>query len=192
MKRNSLAIWGIILMAVLCMAAILLSACAATKTNLNTKPNLNDYTLADLIIGSIEINATPEKVFNYVADYRNQVNYIPGFKSVEHVRGQGSGLIFNWTMESNGKLRAGQTVYLDYVPNQKLVLIGGGNGGGDWGHWTLLFFLNQSGGTTLVVVIQHSWEVPEEYRLARSSVSVQLHEFQQTMLKNIKAAVEKI
>ena len=172
-------------LAVMALGLGLLGSCAATKTNSAVE------TLADSIIDSIEIKATPAKVFNYLADPMSLMAYYPNMKSVTNVQGQGLGATYNWTLDRQGKIIIGQAVCADYVPNQKLVFFTSLPNATVLESWTFLIAPTPNGGTRLTAVMQSVAENPAMTPSDRQAVAKAFRHEVQTVLNNIKTEVEK-
>jgi len=171
-------------LAVMALGLGLLGSCAATKTNSAVE------TLADSIIDSIEIKAAPAKVFNYLADPMSLMAYYPNMKSVTNIQGQGLGATYNWTLDRQGEIIIGQAVCADYVPNQKLVFFTSLPYATVLESWTFLI-TPTAGGTRLTAIMQSVAENPVMSPSDRQRVAKAFRQEVQTVLKNIKTAVEK-
>lgn len=174
-----------LVLAVGVMGLGLLGSCAATKTDSAVE------TLADSIIKSIEIKATPAKVFNYLADPRNMTAYFPNMKSVANVQGRGLGATFDWTLDIQGKIVVGQAVYADYVPNQKLWMTTSLPTGSILESWIFLMTPTADNGARLTVVMQSVAENPAMSPSDRQGVAKAFRQEVQTVLNNIKSEAEK-
>ena len=71
---------------------------------------------------NIFINAPVEKAFSYVADPINSPVWVPGVVAVRGVVGKGAGTSFSWTYKMWGISIDGQSTFMDYVPNEKIVM----------------------------------------------------------------------
>ena len=105
---------------------------------------------------SININAPIDKVFSYVADPRNELEYIPSITDIRDITGQGVGQRFGWTYKMLGIPLKGEDEVTEYVPNQRYVHKSTGGIVSTW-TWT---FQPEAGGTRLTLVVEYTIPVP--------------------------------
>lgn len=105
---------------------------------------------------SININAPVEKVFSYVTDPRNELEYVPGITDIRDITGQGVGQRFHWTYKMLGIPLKGEDEVTEYVPNQRYVHKSTGGIVSTW-TWT---FQPEAGGTWLSLVVEYTIPVP--------------------------------
>jgi len=105
---------------------------------------------------SFKINAPVEKVFSYVTDPRNELEYIPSITDIRDITGQGVGQRFGWTYKMLGIPLKGKDEVTEYVPNQRYVQKSTGGIVSTW-TWT---FQPEAGGTRLSLVVEYTIPVP--------------------------------
>jgi len=105
---------------------------------------------------SFKINAPVEKVFSYVTDPRNELEYIPSITDIRDITGQGVGQRFGWTYKMMGIPLKGKDEVTEYVPNQRYVQKSTGGIVSTW-TWT---FQPEAGGTRLSLVVEYTIPVP--------------------------------
>lgn len=105
---------------------------------------------------SIIINAPMEKVFSYVADPANQLEYIPGITDIRDITGEGVGKRYGWTYKAMGISLKGESEVIEYTPNERYVDKSSGGIVSTW-TWT---FKSEAGGTRLNVVIEYTVPIP--------------------------------
>jgi carbon monoxide dehydrogenase subunit G len=154
------------------LAALMLSSCAAT--------------MGGVVMSSAEIKAPVDKVFNYVADFRNAKEYIPGVESVSNITGQGLGTTLDWRLTYKGQHASGRMVVTDFTPNQRIVL------NSTCGKIiTILFSPAADNGTRLTVSVMFASEVPVEGKPVKKIVVAGTQEMFDGMVRNVKKAVEE-
>lgn len=70
---------------------------------------------------SIEISAPAHVVFAYVTEPATMAEWIPPMVQVRDIVGTGEGQQFEWTYKLAGILFRGQTVVVEYIPNELCV-----------------------------------------------------------------------
>jgi coenzyme Q-binding protein COQ10 len=105
---------------------------------------------------SLKINAPVEKVFSYVTDPRNELEYVPSITDIRDITGQGVGQRFGWTYKMMGIPLKGEDEVTEYVPNQRYVQKSTGGIVSTW-TWT---FQPEAGGTRLSLVVEYTIPVP--------------------------------
>ncbi len=68
---------------------------------------------------SITINAPVDKVFAYISDPANQLEWLPSITDVRDVTGQGVGRRWGWTYKMIGLSFRGEDEVIEYIPNQR-------------------------------------------------------------------------
>ncbi len=102
------------------------------------------------------VNAPVEKVFTYLSDPMNEVEWLPGMMEVKDVTGKGVGRRFRFVYRLIGLRQEGETTCTEYIPNQRIVTQSKGGIVSTWA-WT---FKSQNGGTELSVVIDYTIPIP--------------------------------
>lgn len=105
---------------------------------------------------SITINAPIEKVFAYIANPANKMEYVPSITDIRDITGQGVGKRFGWTYKMKGFSLKGEAEVIEYIPNRRYVQKCMGDILSTWA-WT---FKANAGGTWLNVVIEYTIPVP--------------------------------
>ena len=70
---------------------------------------------------SVTINAPVEKIFSYISNPRNELEWLPSVVDVRHVVGKGVGQRFSWTYKMIGIPLKGETDVAEYIPNELIV-----------------------------------------------------------------------
>jgi len=102
------------------------------------------------------INAPVEKVFAYLSDPMNELEWLPGMMEVKDVRGKGVGGHYRFVYRLIGLSREGESTCTEYIPNQRIVTQSKGGIVSTF-TWT---FKSQNGGTELSVVIDYTIPIP--------------------------------
>jgi len=105
---------------------------------------------------SITINAPVEKVFSYITDPMNSLEYTPGMTEVRDITGQGLGQKFGWTYKMIGIPFKGEFEVMECIPNERYVEKSTGGIVSTW-TWT---FKPEAGGTLVNVVVEYTIPVP--------------------------------
>ena len=63
----------------------------------------------------------PARVFAYVDDPMNLVEWLPGMFDVRNVIGTGAGQQYEWTYKMAGPLLRGQSTVIEHVPDERAV-----------------------------------------------------------------------
>ena len=70
---------------------------------------------------SVTINAPVEKIFSYISNPRNELEWLPSVIDVRHIVGKGVGQRFSWTYKMIGIPFNGETSVAEYIPNELIV-----------------------------------------------------------------------
>jgi hypothetical protein len=189
MKKRA-CLWMVIL-GVLCLAVVFSAmakdepaktapapAAAAAKGNVIFLPSAR--------IAEVEIKAPVEKVFKYTENPMNVLKWFPDVKTITDVKGKGLGQTFRWTYQRGEELAEGQDVCVDFVRNQRTVVIATYGG-----TWTTLYLPTPAGGTKLTMVLQSSLPVPAGDPAAWPGIVKKEQDYLQGLANNIKTEVEK-
>ena len=132
------------------------------------------------------VNARVEKVFSYISDPLNQLEWLPSISSVRDVSGEGKGQTFSWTYKMAGLPLKGKTETIEYVANKR---IGLKTTGGVKSTWTWQF--SGAGDKTQVdLAIEYAVPVPVLGKLAEALVTRQNAREATLALANIKSRME--
>jgi uncharacterized membrane protein len=135
---------------------------------------------------SITINAPVEKVFAYIEDPMNQLEYLPSIVEVKDVTGQGVGAHYRWAYKMTGLRFEGETTMTEYVSNERIVVQTKGGIASTWS-WT---FTSGDGGTEVNLTVEYTIPVPVLGKLGEALVLKQNEREAGTAMANIKAKLE--
>jgi len=138
------------------------------------------------IEGTNTINAPVEKVFAYLSDPMNELEWFPGMMEVKDVTGKGVGGRYRFVYKFIGLRREGESTCTEYIPNERIVTQSKGGIVSTW-TWT---FKSQNGGTELSVVIDYTIPIPVLGKVVEA-VALKWIEREADMAgENIKARME--
>ena len=132
------------------------------------------------------INARVEKVFSYISNPLNQMEWLPSITSVRDVSGEGKGQTFSWTYKMAGLPLKGKTETVDYVANKR---IGLKTTGGVKSTWTWQFS-GAGDKTEIDLAIEYGVPVPVLGKLAEKLVTRQNAREATLAIANIKSKME--
>jgi uncharacterized membrane protein len=132
------------------------------------------------------INAPAEKIFSYIGNPMNQLEWLPSISSVRDVSGEGKGQTFAWTYKMAGLPLKGKTETLEYVANKK---IGLKTSGGVVSTWTWQFS-GAAGKTDVDLSIEYNVPIPVLGKLAEKLVVRQNAREANLAMSNIKSKME--
>ena len=135
---------------------------------------------------TIAVNVPTGKVFSYVANPMNQLEWLPSITDVRDVTGQGKGQRFAWTYKMIGMPLKGQTEVTEIVENQRLVLKTTGAIASTW-TWA---FAGDANRTRLNLVVEYTVPVPVLGKMAELLVLRQNEREADLGMANIKARLE--
>jgi hypothetical protein len=170
---------GLVLI-VLGLALVMSSACGPSGT------------WTGIVTNEVVINAPPQKVFAYLENYKNQLEWAEGVKELD-CKGDGLGRVCTGKTERFGQTYEGIAVTTDYIRNKKTggVVI---TDDGDVAYSTTTLFLSHPQGTKLVSIGKcYSFQLPAVLaKLPHETIQKQLKEGMVRDGERIKAAVEKL
>lgn len=105
---------------------------------------------------SVTINIPVGKVFSYITNPMNQLEYTPGMTEVRDIVGEGVGQRFRWTYKMMGIPLKGESEVTEYVTNQRYVEKSKGGIDSTW-TWT---FKPEAQRTLLNLVIEYTIPIP--------------------------------
>jgi ligand-binding SRPBCC domain-containing protein len=105
---------------------------------------------------SVTINTPVGKVFSYITNPMNQLEYTPGMTEVRDIVGEGVGQCFRWTYKMMGIPLKGESEVTEYVANQRYVEKSKGGIDSTW-TWT---FKPEAEGTLLNLVVEYTIPIP--------------------------------
>jgi uncharacterized membrane protein len=132
------------------------------------------------------INAGTEKVFSYISNPMNQLEWLPSITSVRNVSGEGKGQTFSWTYKMVGLPLTGKTETTEYVPNKRIVLKTSGGVASTW-TWQ---FSKAAGKTEIDLSVDYKVPVPILGKLAEKLVLRQNAREASLAMGNIKNRME--
>ena len=135
---------------------------------------------------SILINAPVEKVFSYIADRENEIEWMPSMLEVFNYTGSDKGDIFQWKYKMAGLLFEGKTKITEVLPNEKLRSVSKGGINCDF----LFIFQPKNEGTLLELNIEYRVPMPVLGVLAEKAVLKRNERETDLALNNIKDKME--
>ena len=137
---------------------------------------------------SITIDAPVEKVFSYIDDPLNNLEWLPSVMEVKDVTrtGQGVGTHYRWVYKMVGLRLEGEETVTEYIPNQRRVSQTKSGVISTW-TWT---FEPHDGGTKLNLVVEYTIPIPVLGKLAEALVLGQNKREADLAMANIKARME--
>ena len=105
---------------------------------------------------SVTINTPVGKVFSYITNPMNQLEYTPGMTEVRDIVGEGVGQRFRWTYKMMGIPLKGESEVTEYVANQRYVEKSKGGIDSTW-TWT---FKPEAQRTLLNLVVEYTIPIP--------------------------------
>jgi len=115
---------------------------------------------------SITINAPVEKVFTYVADPMNLVDWVPSVTEIHDVIGSGVGQHFRWTYKMAGMRLEGETTITEHIPNERRATKTKGGVISTW----IFNFEPHNGGTKMKLDVEYTIPIPVLGKLAEKLV----------------------
>jgi len=137
---------------------------------------------------TIIINAPVEKVFNYIAEPRNEPEYLPGSVEVTDVTRteEGVGSHYRWVYKILGIRFHGETTVTEFVPNERIVTESKGGILSTWTHT----FQPEDGGTKATLTVDYTIPVPLLGKFAEGLVLRQNEREADLATANLKAILE--
>jgi uncharacterized membrane protein len=97
---------------------------------------------------SFVVNVPAEKIFSYLSDSTRLPEWIPGLFDVRDIKGKGADQRSSWTYKMMGIHFNGESVCIEYTPNERLAIKTMGGITSIW-DWTF----KSQGNTTLVNLV---------------------------------------
>jgi carbon monoxide dehydrogenase subunit G len=135
---------------------------------------------------SISINAPVEKVFAYVSNPANEMEWFPSITDIRDIKGEGVGQKYGYTFKMAGLPLKGESEVLEYTPNQRYVTESKGGIVSTW-TWT---FKPEDSGTRLNVVVEYTIPVPVLGKVGEKLTLGQIEREADHAAANIKARLE--
>jgi uncharacterized membrane protein len=135
---------------------------------------------------SIVIHAPADRVFAYVDDPMNLVEWLPSMVEIQNVIGTGAGQQQEWTYKMAGLLLRGQATVVEHVPNKSAVHQTIGMISSDFGYAVE----PHEEGSVLTLEVEYSVPIPVLGKLAEH-IALRRNEREfQIALENVKETLE--
>jgi len=135
---------------------------------------------------SITINAPVDKVFAYITNPTNEMEWFTSITDIRDIKGQGVGQKYGYTYKLAGLPLKGESEVIEYTPNQRYVTKSKGGVVSTW-TWT---FKPEDGGTRLNVVVEYTIPVPVLGKVGEKLALGQIEREADLAAANIKARLE--
>jgi coenzyme Q-binding protein COQ10 len=135
---------------------------------------------------SITINAPVDKVFAYISNPANEMEWFTSITDIRDIKGQGVGQMYGYTYKMAGLPLKGESEVIEYTPNQRYVTKSKGGIVSTW-TWT---FSPEDSGTRLNVVVEYSIPVPVLGKVGEKLTLGQIEREADLAAANIKARLE--
>jgi uncharacterized membrane protein len=132
------------------------------------------------------VNAPVAKVFSYISNPTNQLEWLPSITNVRDVNGEGTGQTFSWTYKMAGLPLKGKTETVDYSENKRIGLKTTGGVRSTW-NWA---FSGAGDKTEIELTIEYTVPVPVLGKLAEKLVTRQNGREATLAMANIKSRME--
>lgn len=116
---------------------------------------------------SIEIRASVNQVFAYLADPENDPQWVPSLMEVRNISGSGSELRYEWTYKMVGFKLDGETRTVEHVPNERMVMTTHGGVDSKW----IYGLTPTAAGTRLDLSVEYEIPLPVLGKLAEKLVA---------------------
>jgi len=135
---------------------------------------------------SITIKAPVEKVFSYLCDPMNQLEWLPSMTDVRDITGEGVGQKFGWTYKMMGVSFKGETEVVESVGSERRVIKSTGGIQSTW-TWTTK---SENGNTLVNLTVEYTIPVPVLGKVAERMVLRQNEREAALAMTNIKERLE--
>ena len=132
------------------------------------------------------VNAPIAKVFSYISDPMNQLEWLPSISSVRNVNGEGQGQTFSWTYKMGGLPLKGNTETLEHVANKRIVLKTSGGVASTW-TWQFSRAANE---TEIDLAKEYTIPIPVLGKIAEKLILKQNAREARLAMANIKSRME--
>ncbi len=132
------------------------------------------------------VNAPVAKVFSYISNPMNQLEWLPSITSVRDVSGEGTKQTFSWTYKMAGLPLKGKTETVDYAENKRIGLktTGGIRSTWNWG------FSGAGDKAEIELAIEYTIPIPVLGKLAERLITRQNGREATLAMANIKGRME--
>ena len=137
---------------------------------------------------SVTINAPVKKIFDYIADPKLQVEWLPGMIEVKDIKQtkEGVGSTYKFSYKVAGMRFEGEDIVEEYIPNKKMVTRSKGGIESSW-TWN---FEPYNDGTKVEVIVEYKVPIPVLGKIAEALVLKQTEREADHALANIKDKME--
>ena len=135
---------------------------------------------------SIVIHAPADRVFAYVDDPMNLVEWLPSMVEIQNVIGTGAGQQQEWTYKMAGLLLRGQATVVEHVPNKSAVHQTIGMISSDFGYAVE----PHAEGSVLTLEVEYSVPIPVLGKLAEHIALRRNERDFENALENVKETLE--
>ena len=157
----------------------------AAAPRVSFHPSSDPYPLASLSKSAV-IHAPLDQLFSYVTEPTKLPEWLPSMVEVRNLLGAGAGQQYEWTYKMAGILLRGQSIVVEYRPNQCAVHQSIGSIGSDW----TIAVEPHPHGAVLRIDVEYSVPVPVLGRLAeRLALSRDARDFA-VAFDNVKETLE--
>ena len=135
---------------------------------------------------SISINADIDKVFAYIANPANEMEWFTSISDIRDIKGQGEGMKYGFTYKMSGIPLKGESEVVEYAPNKRYVTKSKGGISSTF-IWT---FSTEDGGTRVNVVVEYTMPLPVLGKVGEKLALGQVEREADLAAVNIKAILE--
>lgn len=140
-----------------------------------------------IIKKSVIINVPVEKVFAYIADQKNQTDWIASMVDIWDTSEPVVGAQYKWKYKMAGVLLDGETTVTEFEPNKRLRTQSKGAADSNW-----LFVLeSKDGGTELELTIDYTVPIPVLGKVAERIILKRNEREAVLAVENIKLILEE-
>lgn len=134
------------------------------------------------------INAPVGKVFSYITNPVNELEWLPSLTDVRDVTGQGVGQRWGWSYKMLGLSFKGKTEVVEYISNERYVYKTSGGIVSTWAY----ALKPEGAGTRLNLSVEYTIPVPVLGKVAEKLVLRQNEREADFAVANIKARLESV
>ena len=132
------------------------------------------------------IQAPIDKVFSYLSDPNNELEWLPSLTGVHEVTGQGVGKKWEWSYKMFGVSFKGNSEVVEQVENEKYVYKTMGGISSIW----MFSFKKEGDGTRLNLNIEYTVPIPVLGKVAERFALAQNEKEANLAIENIKSRME--
>lgn len=135
---------------------------------------------------SVVLKAPVEKVFSYISNPKNEMEFIPSITDIRDIQGQGVGDKYGWTYKMVGISLKGESEIIESVANKQYVSKSSGGIVSTW-TWT---FEPEGDGTRLGITVDYTIPVPVLGKVGERLVLRQTEREADLAMENLKDILE--